>query len=304
MFGPWRKNRFGKPRDGRAEVRLGGAGPHVGQRPPRAADEALGDGQVVDVEAGREHEHVGRVLAALGIDDAGRTHARRGAGDGHRRLRERGVVVVREEEPLAAEAVVGLEAPPQLEVSDLRAEVVARDCFGALAEARVPEGEPEHLVAPIERVADHPLQPRPVREASAERAVVARDHPRGRPLKERQAGHTGLDGRHDLDRRGARPHDGDTPAVDFDRLVPPRRVHDSSGERVEAGEGGDPRLGERPGRGDDDVGRPVAPARADEPAGRAVVPHGLLDVRAEADVRRHAALHGDPLEVRLDLGLP
>ena len=63
--------------------------------------------------------------------------------------------------------------------------------------------------------------------------------------------------------------------VEFGRVVPARRVEDRTGERLEAGDGGDPRLAQAPAREDEDLGLDARPGARRRTAGASVAASGI-----------------------------
>ena len=112
MFGPTSRNRFGKPATRRAAVGLRAARPRRrARRSPSRPRTSLANGDVGDVEAGREDDRVDLVRSCRRGDDAVRADLRRcpsvttstfGCG-------ERRIAVVGQQDPLAADRVVGRE---------------------------------------------------------------------------------------------------------------------------------------------------------------------------------------------------
>ena len=115
--------------------------------------------------------------------------------------------------------------------------------------------------------------------------------------------HLGLDGRHDLDGRGAGPDDGHPPAGEVDVVVPLRGVEQVTGERLDALDLGELRRGQATGRVDQRGAREVARGRPHPPQHRLVVPRRLEELDAEVEAVEHAGLGRDLLQVREDLGL-
>ena len=69
VFGPYSMNRFGKPRGGDAEVRLGAVGPRVVDVHAVAADDVERAEELGGREPGGEDDRVDRSGAAVGGDD-------------------------------------------------------------------------------------------------------------------------------------------------------------------------------------------------------------------------------------------
>ncbi len=307
--GPLNQEEVGEAGHGRPEVGRRARAPDLRQAPALAPHDVLPERHLGRVEAGREHQHVGRPRDAIRPDRLPWADLDEGAvDDGRVGPGERGVVVVGEQDPLAPDPVARRQDPAQGGVGDLGFQVAPRHHpLGLARDPGVAEGEPVGLVVaeqrPLERLLERGLVLEPLARPVADRRVAARDHPGRRPLVQRQGAGQLLERRDELDGRGTGPHDGHVAAFDLDGVVPARRVHDVARERVEAGDVGQAGLGERAGRRDQHVGRPIAPVGLDPPARRVVVPGRLAHVVAEPDVRRDAEPVGDVAEVVLDLGL-
>src|SRR5206468_6480203 len=98
----------------------------------------------------------------------------------------------------------------------------------------------ERLARVEERIAGGRVEPGHVLVGPAlglrEVAVAAGDDPRRRALVEVEVGDLGLDGRDDLDRRGARADDRDALPGDVVRVVPRGGVEDLALEAVPSGD--------------------------------------------------------------------
>ena len=110
------------------EVRARHVRPLLGQRAAAGADDLHRRDEGMALEAGGQHEHVGRALDAVLGADAGR----RDLGDpvDHQvdvGLRQRRIPVVGEHDPLAADLVARRHLAPQLGVVDRRGDLAARD---------------------------------------------------------------------------------------------------------------------------------------------------------------------------------
>ena len=187
-----------------------------------------------------EDDHVGGALrAVLGDDAPGR--ARGPLGDQvHVGALERRVVVVGDQDPLAADHMVRGEGAAQLRVGDL---------LGQLTLAHA-DPQPPHRLELVER-GDEDLEEEPLREAREEPArggnqrkrrllpaavgaVLLRDHVRGRALVDVEMPDAPGDRRYDLDGAGARADHGHPLALELDFVVPARRVEDVALEAIGA----------------------------------------------------------------------
>src|SRR5262249_14954449 len=130
-----------------------------------------------------------------------------------------------------------------------------------------------------------------------------RQHPRRRALEHLQRGDARLDLGDELHRGRARAEDGDAPARAIVVVPPLPRGEGRGGGGSEGGQGGDLRLVERAGGGDERARGERADARVDEPAARVVVPPRGGDLGAVTDVARDAVLLGDRAQVAPDLAL-
>jgi hypothetical protein len=147
---------------------------------------------VVHREARAVDQHIERAqLAVLGHDARGLD-----AGDGvghqlHVRPRQRGVVVVGDEDPLTTHAIVRREAGAEHRIGDLRLEVLAGDPLGqALDPGPAQEGDRAILLGSVDERAVEAGHHGVLERASlpgAEGAVGLGDDPWRRALKERQA---------------------------------------------------------------------------------------------------------------------
>jgi hypothetical protein len=113
-----------------------------------------------------------------------------------------------------------------------------------------------------------------------------------------------LDRRDELDGRGAGADHGDALAGQVDVVVPARGVERRTREGLDAGHVGQRRLDQPAAAADQRVGRQRAPAGLQPPEHRGVVPHTGHEVGVDVQVRAHAKVVGDLLQVRPDLRLP
>ena len=227
-------------------------------------------------------------------------------------LGERGVVVVGERRPLAAEGVVRGQLLPQLRVGDLLAQVSSRGERGAPVEEAHPsvaqDGEDHQRLE--QRGVDPPGQALGDRQPGEEAAYGPGDlevelggHEDRGALEDRQVGGTLRELRHQLDRRGPGADHCDPLAVEVGSVVPLGGVYDGPGELLDAQDVGDPRLGQEAGRGDE-VRRPdrLAAGHRDLPHLVCLVPPRAVDNGVEAHVPAQVVLVGDVGGVLLQLG--
>ena len=262
---------------------------------------------VEDLEAGREHEHVDRVLGPIfGHDPA--------LGDPLDRCRlERDVVAVEgaqelvmEARPLAPERVAGRQLVAHDWVVHLLREVVARnplDRRGQRIPAVVVHGEREgQLDDGLAHRARHRLTagdalqnaPHPRRD----RAVELRQAPDRRALEDRQVLDLGGDRRDHLDRGGARADHGDALAAQVQGVVPAGGMERRAGERLNAGYVRQLWVREDAGRVDHVARDDLVPlTRRERPGVRLLVEGRAGDADAEARLR------GQPVPVGAVLGI-
>ena len=225
--------------------------------------------------------------------------------EGHVGLRHRRVVVIGEQEPLAADVVPWREPSPKGRVAHLPDEMAPEEACRDASEPAMPEGEEEHLVPQILQGSREPLE---AWHATIERApprgdrtIMTWQHPRGCALRHQQLPDARLDRRDHLDRRGAGTDDRDALPIEWDRCIPLRRVEAGTTEGVEPRDVRPHRIAERPCRDDQMLGVPGATRRLDDPALRLLIPVGLLHGLVEPEMGEHLLLGGDALEVTMDL---
>ena len=219
-----------------------------------------------------------------------------------------GVVVVGDQDALAADLEVGRHGLAQLGIGDAVLDVLQRELPGRSGELRV-DGEAGHeaLAAPVDagavglleerHVAEgEPLDPRVV-------AVAPGHHPRGGALVEVEVVDLLGDLGHDLDRGGAGADHGDPLAGQVVVVVPARGVEDLALEGLDALDLRQPGLREPAGAGDHDVGGDIAVVGADQPDLLVLVPGEVQDRDPEPEPVEHPGLLGGALEVGLDLRL-
>ena len=137
----------GKARDRRAHVGLGAPLPRVGKRSPVSSDDQRREDRIGRAKSGREDQHVDLVRATVDGRDRVRSDPIQRRRD-HRdvRLRESRVVVVREQETLAADAVRGSQRLAQLLVAHLPPEVLRHDRCHHSACCGMPERKQQQFV--------------------------------------------------------------------------------------------------------------------------------------------------------------
>jgi hypothetical protein len=179
------------------------------------------------------------VLRPVLANHGGRAHLRDRSGhDLDVRLRERGIPLVRRQDPLAADAVVRRELPAQLRVLDLLVHVPQRNALEQLADRAVAEQQHERLACPVDRRPHRELgrgkqSVEPLLQA-ADRAVAVRDHPGRGALEHLEPADLRLDLGDELDRRGAGAHDSHALAGEVVLVVPAGGVEGLALEALEA----------------------------------------------------------------------
>ena len=288
-------------------MRLGPVAPGLGQGEPVATGDLHRDEQLGGGETGAQHERVDLVHPPVSGDDTLRHDAGDGLGDDlHVRLDERRVPVVGLQDPLAAHRVGRGERRAQDRVGHLPAQVPAELHLeqahqpGLGVEAQAPRLAPQVGAQPVG--GEHRgrlLQQRPGR--GAVRPVGLGDDVRRGPLEDRQR----RDLRHDLgdelDRAGPGAQHGDPSTGQVVVVVPLGGVEQPSGEGVQTGHVGPAGPAQLAAGGDHDVGL-VHRAVSEPQLPVGAVPVGRADLGAQADVRQHAVLGGDPAQVVVDLG--
>ena len=222
-------------------------------------------------------------------------------------LRERGQVVVGDQDPLAAREVVRGQLRPQLRVGHLTTKMR----LTGLAKRRC-QRDPQHrdrkrLARPVDRRAHQTLQHRkpPVGRSleAADPPIAARHHPGRGALEQVQARDQGLDLRNDLDRTGAGADHGHPLAAEVVVVVPGGGVKHGPFELTQTRDLRQLRLVQGPGRSDQVAGDD-RPARGLEPPAPGVrVPACPLDLAPEPDPVADSLLDRDASEVVADLAL-
>ena len=201
--------------------------------------------------------------------------------------RQRRIPVVGDQHALAAQPELRGELAAQLGVLDLVAHVRAGDLLGAAHDLRVlDEAQQEALAAPVDAAAHGLLQERQrLVQAALEarrRPVAVGQDPRRGALEDVHLADLVGDPRDELDRRGAGADDRDALAGEVVVVVPLRRVERRALEAAHAADPRHRRVAQRPGRVDDELGRPGAARRLDAPALTLVVPRRRRSARARS----------------------
>ena len=261
------------------------------------------------MEAGGHHQHVGRVLHAVGGDDPVPGHPGDRIGHHvHVVPSQRRVPGVGEQDPLAPDLVVRGHLLPQAPVAHLGGQVGAPEGLDR-RQRRAGARQAHHLELPADVLqgAYGPLQPGyPAVERAFEArvgAVHARQHPRRGALVDVQVPDGRGDGGHHLDRRGSGADHRDPPVGQRDGVVPARGVEHGAREVAEPVDLREPGLAQRadPQHHHPGVVLPCAGPDGPAPAGLVVVDRGHLD--AEPDPVPHARVVGDAADVVVDLAL-
>ncbi len=223
---------------------------------------------------------------------------------------QRGVPVVGEEQPLAADRVVRHQAAAQRPVRHLpaqgeppggphRGDQRPAD-RGAAGERGVePLGDPEDRPPLGGQAGRHPTEEPPVPRGVL--PVRLRHDVRRAALEDRQRGHPVHDARHELDGAGAGAHHGHPPPGQVDVVAPLRGVE---GGAVEvARDGRHHRVGELADRRDQEVRLERAPGRPHVPDAGRLVEAGAEHLGAGAHQVEQALRLGGGPEVGQDLRL-
>ena len=225
------------------------------------------------------------------------------------RRAHRRVVVVGEQDPLAARRPLRLQRLPQAWVAHLAAQMPLRLAVDQPHQP-LPPREPDgaQLVlqvrgGPVQpEQAGHAAEGRP--QSGAVRPVGFRDDVRGVELDDRRVRRPRDDVRHELDR--ARPGaDHRHPPSGQVVVVPPvRRVERRAGEVLETRQGRDGGAGELPAGGHEHVGpERAAVGEVEHPAAAGLVEPRRGDLDAEPDPGQHPEPLRDVLQVGADLRL-
>jgi hypothetical protein len=219
------------------------------------------------------------------------------------------VVVVGQQDPLAARRSLRLERGAQPGIAHLPAQVRFGLPVDQPQEPR-PAGEPDRAQLVLE-VGDRTVQrqqPGDPAEGRAQpvavRPVGLGDDVRGVELEQRRVRRLCRHVRQELDRAGPGAHDRD-PAAGQVVVVPPGgRVERRAGEVAEPGQRGDGGAGELAAGRDQYTGLVGGSVgEAEHPGAAAVVEARLGHLDAESDPRQHAEPLGDLLQVLADLRL-
>ena len=299
-----------KARHGGAQVRLGPLVPDPVQLTPVEPEDRQRGDEVLGLEAGPVDDHVGGPFDAVGADDAGGLDPLDRPADQLDVGADEGRVPVRgEEDPLAADLVVGRRLGDQLRVAE-RAPALA---LGDPTERRHQPPVPGEPVGRGLEEGEHtePRRGDTGREALEQLAlpgrvgaVELRQHPGGRALVDRQAlGDVGDRG-HELDRAGAGADHRHPLAGELDVVIPFGGVKDRALEVLDPGDRRDLGTAELAAGGDQEVELvALAVGRDHRPAPRLRVEARLRDLDPEPQMRAQAELGDAVLEVGEDLGL-
>ena len=241
------------------------------------------------MEARPEDDGVDLALGAVGRDDRVGADLLDALGDElDVVLRERRVVVVAEQDALAADPIAGTQLLAQRRVAHLAMQMQAAEALEPLHGPLVHEAQDEQLPAPVDGGPREALQARnaPVGPAlhGADRAVGVAQDPGRRALVDVQAIDVGLDPRDELDRRSPRPDHRDALPGQRVVVVPRRGVEDGALELLQPWDLGRGGLAQGAHAGDEDVGGERPGGGLDDPARLVLVPGGFGDLMAEAHV--------------------
>ena len=278
MFGPVRKKKLGKPATAVPKYAWALSCHTSDSRRPSLPRRCCEAGMSVTWKPVPRISESTAPLGAVGGDDRVRLDLLDAVG--HQLdvgLADRGVPVVGRQDALAAEGVVRRQPGSQRGIGHLPAEVAPRDALDRLHHPLVArEAEHQPLAPPVDGRADGALERR---EAAVEPSLdlrhgpVAVGHdPRRRALEDVQLLDLRLDARHVLDRGRAGADRGDALALQVHVVIPAGRVEHRPLEALDAGNGGQLRLGERSEAADQDLSLDLALARLDQPAALLVVP--------------------------------
>ncbi len=248
---------------------------------------------------GREHDGVELVELAVLRQDAILPHLGDAVGhDPDVRLGERGIVVVRDEDSLAADGVGRSELLAQDWVLHLGGQVHCREALDALPDGAVPvHGQHDELASEVEPEAVHLLGRWQELEEQlpslADGRIDARHDPRRRALEQMELAHPRLDRGYDLDGGRAGADHADTLAREIVLVVPGCGMEHRALEALDAGNVGHRRSAEPAVTRDNDVGRERAVVRLDAPELGGSVPARRTELRVEANERAHAEAVGD-----------
>ena len=309
--GPEQQEQVGEAGDRRAPVGLRTVlGPGVAQRASVAAAQPVGDRDVHDPEPGAVDDHVDLVEHPVTVHDAlGADLGDAGRDQLDVVLRERRVVVVAEQDPLAAEGPVGREPGPQGRIGDRAVQVPGRLPLGQRAQPTAAgEGQQAELVEPVDAVAGGVLQGRPAAvellALVGDGPVQARHDPRWCALEQHQRGGLLLHDGDELDRARAGADHRDPLAGEVHVVVPTGAVEGRPVKGPHTRHLRVMRFDQPAAAADDDVRRELAPAGRQAPQHGRVVPDPRLEVGVEVEVGADPEVGGDPLQVGADLGLP
>ena len=196
--------------------------------------------EVAGGEAGTVDQYVDFALHAVSGDDTALGDlADRLADHLHLRLHQRRVIVVADQDALAAQRVVRGQLGPQLRVGDLAGDMAQEQlAIGLHQPGQEEEGHPAHLVEQVLPGAVELLRPRPAlhqRQLEAAVGTVRLGQHVGRgALEQVQARDFRHDLRHELDGAGSRTDHRHALAGKVDVVAPARRVKTLAGKALQA----------------------------------------------------------------------
>ena len=283
-------------------------GPGVSEALPAPPENDAGNGWPGGIEAGGPDQHV--EAAALSVCGHHLVTLHLGDGLGHQfhvGLLEGRIIIVADQNPLTADPVRGRQFLPQCGVRNLRRQMPVPEPLDQFTHPPVGKPQVLKLRASEDVLARQALQQRKLPEgpppAFAGGLIQAWHHPGRGPLEDRD-----LRGHlphlwHELDGRRARADHRHPVAPQVGAVIPAGRMEAFAPEALQARNLGPFRIDQRAVTGDQHAGAVLSPAGPDAPEGRLVVPAGLLNLMAEADMGRHAVLLCGALQVRQDLRL-
>src|SRR4029077_19923616 len=186
------------------------------------------------------NQDVNRTLGAIARDDAVLADFGNSFGDEFDvRAIEGGIVIVGNENALAAELITWRERGAHLGVFDVPREVAKSNGLDHLAESLIAKkAEDAEFLAPEKELAQGPAGDGDGTEAPppffADGKIEARDDPRRRALKKRKLADAGRDLRDELDGAGAGADNGDVFAVQVHFVIPGGGMKRRALETVEA----------------------------------------------------------------------
>src|SRR5690554_1610903 len=221
---PHQEEEVRKARYGRPLISLGAVLPgSLGEIHPAATEDRAGRDRVGRFEAGAEDDRIDLALNTIAIYDAVFAHLPNAAGNHvYIRLRQRRIVVVRDQYPLAAEHVIRRDLAPQFRILDVAANMPQRQQLRQLHDLGM-DGEAQHpaLQHGVDGAAQSFLRGGKTLEQAAlditDTPVGLRNYPRWSALIKLEARNLGLDFRHELD--GRSPGADHRHALSVERVV-------------------------------------------------------------------------------------